>query len=48
MGRKSRSVADLANEAETDLDETLVTLWDAGIDCVEKPSDLVPARLVSQ
>jgi death-on-curing family protein len=38
----------LAREAEADLDEVLVTLWDAGIDCVAKPSDLVPARLVAK
>jgi death-on-curing family protein len=47
MSRKSTSVRDLAAEASLDLDETLVALWDAGVDAVLNPEDRIPARLVA-
>ena len=40
MARRAQQVVALANEAGLDLDETLVTLWDAGVD-VESPSTLL-------
>lgn len=41
MARRAVTVAQLALEADLDLDETVVTLWDAGIDQVETPDDVV-------
>ena len=38
------TVAQLAARAGMDLDEALVSLWDAGIDQVSDPSDLVPSK----
>lgn len=46
MPRKRTTVASLARDAGMDLDEAIVTLWDAGIDQVEAGSDPVPAQLV--
>ena len=40
------TVAQLAQRAETDVDETLVTLWDVGIDDVDDPDDTVPPKLL--
>ena len=39
------TVAQLAQRAETDLDDALVTLWDAGLDDVDDPEDIVPPKL---
>ena len=39
------AVAQLAARANMDLDDALVSLWDAGID-IEEPDDLVPSRLL--
>lgn len=36
------TVLDLAREGELDVEEALVTLWDAGIEQVEDPEDFVP------
>ena len=47
MVRRAQKVSELAREAGTDLDEALVTLWDAGLDFLEDPSDLVPTRHVA-
>lgn len=44
MARKPLTVAQLAAEADMELDEVLVTLWDAGIEEVNDPSDRVPSR----
>lgn len=41
MAKRVR-VADLAREAEAELDEALVTLWDVGV-AVEGPEDWVPS-----
>jgi prophage maintenance system killer protein len=41
---KATRVRDLARRANLDLDEALVTLWDAGLDRLSGPNDLVPAR----
>lgn len=38
MSRKPTRVVELASEAEIDLDEALVLLWDAGIDYVDGPN----------
>ncbi|MCA1982958.1 type II toxin-antitoxin system death-on-curing family toxin [Nocardioides nematodiphilus] len=43
MSRSAR-VADLAQEAGLDLDETLVALWDAGLDDLDGASSVVPDR----
>jgi hypothetical protein len=40
-------VGELAREADVDLDEALVTLWDAGIDQLGSANDLIPARQVA-
>jgi death-on-curing family protein len=42
VARKPVTVAALAAEADLDLDEAIVTLWDAGIETVEAPEDIVP------
>jgi death-on-curing family protein len=42
MATKRLTVADLAKAADLDLDETLVRLWDAGIDEVEDPRHVIP------
>jgi death-on-curing family protein len=38
----SISISKLATEAGTDVEEVLVSLWDAGIEDVEDPDDVVP------
>lgn len=43
MSRKTIRVGELAREADVDLDEALVTLWDAGIDQLGSANDLIPA-----
>lgn len=48
MSRKPLRVAQLAQDAETDLDEALVTLWDAGIEYVEGATSVVRSRDVAQ
>ena len=40
------TVAQLAARANMDLDDALVSLWDAGIDDIEEPDDVVPTRLL--
>lgn len=42
------SLAKLAKEAEADLDDVLVTLWDAGFDELESPSDIIPANKIAK
>lgn len=44
----SKSVAELAIEADRDTDETLVALWNAGIESVIDPGDRVPSRSMRQ
>lgn len=44
MGTPSSRVRALASEAHVDLDEALVSLWDAGLDYIDEPKDLIPAR----
>lgn len=39
-------IRDLAVEADLDLDEAVVTLWEAGLDQFEDASDIVPKRLL--
>jgi hypothetical protein len=41
MGREHFSVRELAGQAKIELDEALVTLWDAGIEYVGGPDDQV-------
>ena len=45
MSRRPITVLQLARDADVDLDEALVTLWDHGVD-VLNPEDRVPYRLV--
>ena len=40
------TVAKLAARANMDLDDVLVSLWDAGIDDIDEPDDVVPSRLL--
>ena len=40
------TVAQLAAKADMELDDALVSLWDAGIDDVEEPEDIIPPRLL--
>lgn len=47
MVRRAQNVNELAREAGVDLDEALVSLWDAGLDFLEDPTDLVPSRHVA-
>ena len=47
MAKKSNSVRELAKEADLDLDEALVMLWDIGIDSVLLPDDRIPPRQVT-
>lgn len=42
------TVAQLAHEADSDVDEVLVTLWDAGVETVEDPGDFVEPGLVKR
>ena len=44
MSRRTLRVADLAREAESDLDETLVALWDAGLESVAAPRHEAESR----
>lgn len=44
MSRRPTTVLDLANEFELDLDETLVTLWEAGFEDVLDINSRIPAR----
>lgn len=44
MTPKKSTVARLAAEAEVDLDEALVLLWDAGLNDVDEPTDVIPDR----
>jgi len=44
VSRRPASVSRLARAAGLDLDETLVALWDAGIDYVLNPSGMVLGR----
>ena len=48
VSRKPLRVEQLAREAESDLDEVLVTLWDAGVDYVEGSSSTIRGRDVAQ
>ena len=48
MSRKPLRVEQLAKEADTDLDEVLVTLWDAGVEYVEGAASVVRSRDVAQ
>ena len=41
MSRKRATVQQLATEAGVDMDEALITLWDAGVEYVSGPGDLV-------
>lgn len=45
--RRAATVAEVARRANADIEEALVTLWDAGFGDVEGPDDLIPQRLVS-
>ena len=42
------SLAKLAKEAESDLDDALVTLWEAGFDKLESPNDLIPSNQIAK
>jgi len=42
MNNKRPTVTQLAREADMDLDEVLVTLWDAGFSTLNGPSDPIP------
>ena len=42
------TVARLAQEADAEVDEVLVALWDAGIDAVEGPADTIELGLVKR
>ena len=43
---KSVTVAQLAQQADMDLDDALADLWDAGIDEVLDPDDLIPPKML--
>lgn len=42
------TVAQIAREADADVEEVLVTLWDVGITDVEDPEDTIPAALAKR
>ena len=42
--QKSQSVKQLANNANMDLDDALVTLWEAGLDHLMNPTDHVKSN----
>lgn len=44
MARKLTTVADLAREADLDLDEAIVMLWDVGIEEVDSPKDQISTK----
>lgn len=44
---RGRTIRDIAEEIGADNDEVLVTLWDAGIDDVDDPEDVIPNRRLS-
>ena len=44
MTRRSLSVRALADEADTSVDEVLVTLWDLGVSTVLSPQDIIGHR----
>lgn len=46
MSKRGTSVARLAQRASLDIEETLLRLWDAGIDSPESPDSLIPGRLL--
>lgn len=46
--RRSVTIGTLARRAGIDLDEALVTLWDAGIEELNDRDDIVPTRLLKQ
>jgi death-on-curing family protein len=46
-GRRT-TVADLAAAVEADLDEAMVLLWDAGLEHIRDPSDLIPVSMLKQ
>ncbi len=46
VGTDRPTVAQLAEEVDLDLDEAIVTLWDAGFDELTDPSDVIPAGRV--
>jgi death-on-curing family protein len=46
MHRSRNTVAELAEEVDLDLDEAIVTLWDAGFDELRGPSDVISAGQV--
>lgn len=43
---KGRKLSLLAEDLGADIDEVLVTLWDAGIEELEDPDDVVPLRML--
>lgn len=47
MSRRSMTVRQLAAQTRLDLDETLVTLWDAGFDEIDDIDDRVPKNQVA-
>lgn len=48
MSRRALRVDQLVHEAEVDLDEVLVSLWDAGIDYVDSAASIVRSRDVTK
>ncbi len=44
MARDAARVADLARASGLELDEALVALWEAGLESVEAPNDLIASR----
>ena len=43
-----QTVEKLAQDAGVEVDDALLILWDAGIETVEQPTDVVPKRVVSR
>jgi death-on-curing family protein len=48
VAARPRRIRDIADEAEIDYDEALVTLWDRGLEEFEDPDDVVPARKLNE
>lgn len=46
MAKKGMSVAKLADRASLDIEETLLRLWEAGIEGPQSPDSVIPGRLL--
>lgn len=48
MSKNKKSVSQIAKEAQLDVDEVLVRLWDLGFDDISDPKDIVPKRSLNR